>query len=55
MQEYVLVNTCPVISRDEVERLFKLAKEKFKSKRIINRIMLGKIDEVAKEIEKIIK
>lgn len=55
MKEYVSVNSCSVISRDEVERLLKLAKEKFRSKRRINKIMLNKIDEVAKETDQIIR
>lgn len=50
-----MVNTCSVISREEVGRLVKLEKEKFKRKRRINRIILKKIDEVAKETEQIMK
>lgn len=50
-----MVNTCSVISRDEVERLLILAKEKFRSKRRVNRIMFGKIDEVARETKQIVK
>ncbi|XP_057836893.2 uncharacterized protein LOC131047082 [Cryptomeria japonica] len=54
-QEYVLVNTCSFISWVEVERLSKLANEKFKRKKRINKIMLGKINEIAKETEEIRK
>lgn len=51
----MLVNLSSVISKIEVDRLLKIAKERFKSKKRVNKIMLGKIDEVTKEIEAILR
>lgn len=49
LKEYVLVNLCSLISKEEIDILIQLAKNEFKSKYIIYKIMLGKVDEVAKE------
>ncbi|XP_059066258.1 uncharacterized protein LOC131857590 [Cryptomeria japonica] len=43
-----------VISKVEIERLLKLTKNEFRSKYKVNKIMFGKIDEVAKENKKIL-
>lgn len=55
IKEYVLVNLCFVISKDEVDRLLKMAKSRFRSKTRVNKIMLKKVDEVAKETLIILK
>lgn len=49
----VLVNLCFVISKSEVDRLLKVAKRSFRSKTRVNKIMLGKVDEVDKETKTI--
>lgn len=54
LKEYVLVNLCSVITTKEIDRLLKLTKNEFKRKHRVNKIMLGKIDEVVKETEKIL-
>lgn len=38
-----------MISKTEVDRLLKIAKSGFRSKTRVNKIMFGKVDEVAKE------
>lgn len=55
IKEYVLVNLSSVISKVEVVRLLNIAKERFKSKKRVNKIMFGKIDEVTKETEVIMR
>lgn len=54
MKEYVLANLCSIISKEEIDRLLQLAKNEFRSKYRVNKIMFGKIDEVVKEVEKIL-
>lgn len=52
MKETELVNRCTCITHDEVNRLIEEAnKNKFKSKNRINKLMIGNVDEVRKEIE----
>lgn len=53
IKEYVLVNIFSVISKTVVVRLLNLANEIFQSKKRVNKLMLGKIDEVTKETETI--
>lgn len=55
MKGYVLVNLCSIITKSEVDIILKIAKNKFRSKTRVNRIMLGKVDEVAMETEAILK
>ncbi|XP_059067434.1 uncharacterized protein LOC131858260 [Cryptomeria japonica] len=55
IKEYILVNLSSVISKAEVDRLLKLAKDIFKRKRRVNKIMYRKIDEVVKETKAILK
>lgn len=55
IKEYVLVNLSSIISKGEVIRLLKIATKRFRSKKRVNRIMLGKIDEVTKETEEILR
>lgn len=49
LKEYVLVNLCSIICKEEIERFLQLTKNEFKSKYKVNKIMFVKIDEVAKE------
>lgn len=53
IKECVLVNLSFIIYKEEVFRLLKLAKQRFRSKKRVNKLMLGKIDEVTKEFESI--
>lgn len=55
IKEYVLVNLCSMISKSGVDKLLKIMKRRFRSKTKVNKIMLKKFDEVAKEIETILK
>lgn len=55
IKEYVLVNLSFVISRDDVTRLFKLAKDRFQSKKRVNKLMVGKKDEVIMETKIILR
>lgn len=55
IKEYVLVNLSSVISRDDVTGLLNLSKDRFQSKKRVNKIMRGKIDEVTKETEIILR
>lgn len=54
LKEYVLVNLCSIITTEEIDRLLKLTKNEFKRKYRVNKIMLGKIDEVVKETKNIL-
>ncbi|XP_057830558.1 uncharacterized protein LOC131041464 [Cryptomeria japonica] len=54
IKEYVLVNLSSIIFNDEVIRLLKLAKERFRSKKRVNKLMFGKIDEKEQTSEKTI-
>lgn len=49
IQKYLLVNLIFVISKSDVVILLNLAKERFRRKKRVRKIMLGKIDEVTKE------
>ncbi|XP_057839638.2 uncharacterized protein LOC131049594 [Cryptomeria japonica] len=55
INEYVLMNLSFFISQDEVIRLLNLAKDIFQSKKRVNKLILGKIDEVTKESETILR
>ncbi|XP_059068979.1 uncharacterized protein LOC131859358 [Cryptomeria japonica] len=49
IKEYILVNLSYIVSKVEVDRFLKLAKDRFRSKKRVNKIMREKIDEVVKE------
>lgn len=49
LKEYVLVNLCSDISKEEIDRLLQSTKSEFRSKHRVNKVMLGKINEIAKE------
>lgn len=54
MKERELVNICTYITPDEVKILIEEAnKKEFKRKNRVNRMMIGKVEEVRKEIEDI--
>lgn len=55
LKEYVLVNLCFVISKEEIVIILKLAKNEFRSKHRVNNIMFGKVDEVVRDTEIILK
>lgn len=44
-----------MISKSEVDRILKIAKNRFRSKKRVNKIMLKKVVEVDKEIETILQ
>lgn len=49
------MNLSFIISKAEVLRLLKIAKDRFRSKKRVNKLMLGKIDEVTKETKTILR
>lgn len=56
MKDRELVNRCKYITHSEVNKLIEEAnKKEFKSKNKINRLMIGNLEEVRKEIEEIWK
>lgn len=54
LKEYILVNLCSIISKEEIDRFIKIEMKEFRNKYKVNKMMSEKIDEVAKEIEKIL-
>lgn len=54
MKERELFNVCTRVSQDEAKRLIKEAnKKEFRIKNRVNRLMIGEVEEVRKEIEDI--
>jgi len=51
LREHVLSSLCPVISNKEADKFFKEVKNNFRSKTRMNKLMIGDIDEVVKEIK----
>lgn len=55
MRERILVDLCLVMSIEEMKNILNEAKRDFKSKTRVNKLMFGKIEEVAQDTEKILK
>lgn len=55
LREYVVVNICYVISKEEIDRILKEPKNQFRRKTTMNKIMIGQIDEVIKATEAILR
>ncbi|XP_059068609.1 uncharacterized protein LOC131859095 [Cryptomeria japonica] len=55
LREYVIVNLHNVIAIEEVKRILKEIRKAFRSKTKINKLVIGEIDEVVKDIDKILK
>lgn len=54
MKEIELINVCTCITQDKVKRLIEEAnKKEFRSKNMVNKLMIGKVEEVRKETKDI--
>lgn len=53
LKEYILVNLCSVISKEEIRRLLKLAKNEFRSKYRVNKIMFEKLMRLQRKMRKV--
>lgn len=55
LKEYVLVELCLVIAKAKMDRVLKVSNPEFSSKARVNKIMIGKIYEVAKDTKIILR
>lgn len=46
---------CPDITKDEISRILGFSKEKIQRKNRVNKIMFGRVDEVVKDTEGILR
>lgn len=51
MREHILVDLCPVMSIEEMKKIINDEKRDFKRKTRVNKLMIGKTEEVAKDTE----
>lgn len=55
LREYVLVELCPVIANEDIARILNEAKNEFKRKTRVNKIMIGKTKEVIEDTKRILR
>ncbi|XP_059072870.1 uncharacterized protein LOC131873701 [Cryptomeria japonica] len=55
IREYELVQLCRVIAKTKVDKILKENKERFRSKTKVNKIMIGKNEDVHKETQEILR
>lgn len=55
LREYVLVNICSMISTKEINKIIKEAKNEFRRKTRVNKIVIGNTDKVIKDTDTILR